>query len=125
MDEPVDLAIPTLPGRSLPATLAFYRRLGFDGTLLAGGTYAILRRGPIELHFFPHPELAPGDCYAGAYLRVSDVESLYRAMSSAGLPLHGIPRITQLEDKPWGLREFAVIDEDGNLLRIGQVIGRG
>jgi hypothetical protein len=27
-----------------------------------------------------------------------------------------------LEDKPWGLREFAVVDPDGNLLRIGQVI---
>jgi len=27
-----------------------------------------------------------------------------------------------LEDKPWGLREFAVIDLDGNLVRIGQII---
>ncbi len=27
-----------------------------------------------------------------------------------------------LEDKPWGMREFAVVDEDGNLLRIGQAI---
>jgi hypothetical protein len=27
-----------------------------------------------------------------------------------------------LEDKPWGLREFAVVDPDGNLLRIGQLI---
>ena len=29
-----------------------------------------------------------------------------------------------LEDKPWGLREFAILDPDGNLLRIGQVISR-
>jgi hypothetical protein len=29
-----------------------------------------------------------------------------------------------LEDKPWGLREFAVVDLDGNQLRIGQVIPR-
>lgn len=27
-----------------------------------------------------------------------------------------------LEDEPWGLREFAVVDPDGSLLRIGQVI---
>ena len=27
-----------------------------------------------------------------------------------------------VEDKPWGLREFALIDLDGNLLRIGQII---
>jgi hypothetical protein len=25
-----------------------------------------------------------------------------------------------IEDKPWGMREFAVVDEDGNLLRVGQ-----
>jgi hypothetical protein len=29
-----------------------------------------------------------------------------------------------LEDKPWGLREFAILDPDGNLLRIGQAISR-
>jgi len=27
-----------------------------------------------------------------------------------------------LEDKPWGLREFAVVDPDGNLLRVGPMI---
>ena len=27
-----------------------------------------------------------------------------------------------LEDKPWGLREFAIGDPDGNLLRIGQIL---
>ena len=27
-----------------------------------------------------------------------------------------------LDVKPWGMREFAVIDEDGNQLRIGQVL---
>jgi len=44
-----DRAIPTLPGRSLPATLAFYERLGFEGELLADGTYLIVERGSIEL----------------------------------------------------------------------------
>ena len=32
----------------------------------------------------------------------------------------GIPRITALEDQPWGMREFALVDPDGNLLRVGQ-----
>lgn len=27
-----------------------------------------------------------------------------------------------LERKPWGMLEFAVVDPDGNLLRIGQVL---
>jgi hypothetical protein len=28
----------------------------------------------------------------------------------------------RLQDKPWGMREFAVVDPDGNLVRIGQVL---
>jgi catechol 2,3-dioxygenase-like lactoylglutathione lyase family enzyme len=117
-----DRAIPTLPGRSLPATLAFYERLGFEGELLADGTYLIVERGSIELHFFPHPDLVPAESAFGAYIRVQDVETLYRAFAQAQLPRTGIPRMDRLEDKPWGMREFAVIDPDGSLLRIGQVI---
>jgi 2-iminoacetate synthase ThiH len=36
-----------------------------------------------------------------------------------------LERITDLEDKPWGLREFALLDIDHNLLRIGQPLGSG
>lgn len=122
--EPTDLAIPTLPCRSVPDAVAFYRRLGFvGGAHAANAAYAIVRRGSIELHFFTHRELVPAESSAGCYLRVGDVESVYRAFASSRLPRTGIPRMDALEDKPWGLREFAVVDPDGNLLRIGQVIG--
>ena len=118
-----DLAIPTLPSRSLPATLAFYERLGFAGQLLgADDSYGIVRRGDVELHFFPHPELRPAECYAGSYVRVADVRALYGAFQTAALPVKGIPRMEPLAAKPWGMLEFAVVDEDGNLLRIGQVL---
>ncbi|MFU1921534.1 class I tRNA ligase family protein, partial [Klebsiella pneumoniae] len=40
--------------------------------------------------------------------------------AALGLGGQGIPRITVLEDQPWGMREFALIDPDGNLLRVGQ-----
>ena len=120
---PSDLVIPILPGRSLPATLAFYARLGFGGRLLGeGDSYAIVRRGEVELHFFPHPALNPAELHAGCYIRVADAHAWYRAFQAAGLPSRGIPRMDALGDKPWGMREFAVVDEDGNLLRIGQVI---
>ena len=38
-----------------------------------------------------------------------------------GLPKRGIPRMDGIDYKPWGMRELAVFDEDGNLLRVGQV----
>jgi catechol 2,3-dioxygenase-like lactoylglutathione lyase family enzyme len=117
-----DIAIPILPSRSLSDMLAFYRRLGFDGEIHSHGDYAILRRGTVELHFFAHTELQPAESHAGCYLRVADVESVYRAFAAAQLPREGIPRQDALEDKPWGMREFAVVDPDGNLLRIGQTL---
>lgn len=118
---PRDLAIPILPSRSLAATLAFYARLGFEGEIVGEG-YAILTRGDVELHFFAHPALVPADSWAGCYVRVADVAPLYRDFQAAQLPARGIPRMDVLADKPWGLREFAVVDEDGNLMRIGQVL---
>jgi catechol 2,3-dioxygenase-like lactoylglutathione lyase family enzyme len=118
-----DIAIPTLPSRSVSDTLAFYRRLGFDGKIPgAGDSYAILRRGTVELHFFTHKELRPAESSAGCYVRVSDVESIYQAFAEAKLPRKGIPRQDALEDKAWGMREFAIVDPDGNLLRIGQTL---
>jgi catechol 2,3-dioxygenase-like lactoylglutathione lyase family enzyme len=120
---PNDLAIPILPSRSLPSTLAFFARLGFEGEILGeGDAYAILTRGDLELHFVLHAALVPAESWAGCYLRVADVESLYKAFSAAGLPRRGIPRMDAIENKPWGMREFAIVDEDGNLLRVGQVL---
>ncbi len=116
-------AIPILPSRSIAATVAFYHRLGFEGGAHEfDSDYAIFHRGEVELHFFKHPTLSPEACYAGCYIRVSDVQSFYQAFASSQLPRTGIPRMDPVEDKPWGLREFALIDLDGNLLRIGQII---
>jgi catechol 2,3-dioxygenase-like lactoylglutathione lyase family enzyme len=116
-----DIAIPTLPCKSVKDTLLFFQRLGFEGKLWGEPpAYAILTRGPVELHFFAHKELQPAQSHAGCYIRVSDVESICRAFASAGLPATGIPRQDPLAVKPWGMKEFAIVDPDGNLLRIGQ-----
>lgn len=116
-----DRAIPTLPSRSIPATVAFYERLGFSASLPGGGgAYAVLTRGTVEIHFFGHPDLDPAVSSAGCYVRVGDADGLYAELEPAELPTHGIPRMDAPATRPWGMREFAVVDPDGNLLRIGQ-----
>lgn len=122
MQDP-DIAIPQLPTRSMDRTAAFYRRLGFAFEVVSpNGDYAIAQLGSLEVHFFLHQSLVPEQSSFGCYFRVGDVARLYTAFSRAGLPVAGIPRITALESKPWGMREFAIIDEDGSLIRIGQVL---
>lgn len=118
-----DRAIPVLPSRSVDDTVHFYQRLGFTAKVWgAPYQYAILCRGTLELHFFTHPELRPAESCAGCYLRVANVQDIYDAFTSASLPPKGIPRRDALETKPWGMREFAVVDPDGNLIRIGQIL---
>jgi catechol 2,3-dioxygenase-like lactoylglutathione lyase family enzyme len=118
-----DLAIPTLPSRSLDVTVAFYKRLGFEGGVHEfNNSYAILRRDSVEIHFFRHEALIPEQSSSGCYVRVLDVDSVYSAFSTSELPKSGIPRMDSLQDKPWGLREFAIVDPDGNLLRIGELL---
>jgi hypothetical protein len=117
------MAIPLLPSRSMAKTLAFYQRLGFTGRILGeGNAYAILERGSVEIHFFLHEDLVPAESAFGCYIRVLDVEPIHREMATAQLPQRGIPRMDALAIKPWGMKEFAVVDEDGSLLRIGQVV---
>jgi len=121
------IAIPILPSRDLDETRGFYERLGFRA---AGwwprefGGYAILVRGDISVHFFRFDEISPAENYAQCYWRVRDVDALYAECRSAGLPRSGIPRLDPVEDRPWGMREFAIVDPSGNLIRVGQEIGR-
>ena len=116
------LAIPILPSRSVQQTCDFYRQLGFEGKTWASYQYAILTRGTIEIHFFTDVKLDPASSSAGCYIRVKHVDAIYRSFENALLPRSGIPRMDRLEDKPWGMREFAIVDPDGNLIRIGQPI---
>jgi catechol 2,3-dioxygenase-like lactoylglutathione lyase family enzyme len=119
----VDLAFPVLPSRDIAATQAYYAGLGFDtrGRWDDLG-YLIVRRGMIELHFFSNPALDRFRSDHGCYLRVGDIAAFAGAIAALGLAADGVPRFHPVEDKPWGMRECALVDPDGNLLRFGQEI---
>jgi catechol 2,3-dioxygenase-like lactoylglutathione lyase family enzyme len=120
----VDVAIPTLPARDLEETIAFYGQFGFKAVFRHPDPegYVILRRGALELHFFRWPELNPESTYAGVYIRVSDVEKLYQEIAAARLPARGIPSLGGIEKKWYKMREFSLVDPNGNLLRVGEQI---
>ena len=119
------IAIPILPARDLDETRKFYERLGFHA---AGwwphefGGYAILRKGDLSVHFFAFDDIEPLDNYAQCYWRVNDADALYNECRAAGLPHSGTPRLTDIEDRDWGMREFSFVDPNGNLVRIGHEI---
>ncbi|MGB2568829.1 bleomycin resistance protein [Micromonospora citrea] len=123
--------IPILPTRSINDTLHFYRALGFEVTYRQErpNTYASIRRGGIELHFFVLKDLQPADNWGTCYVTTSDVDGLYDAFTAGmkGLlgkvPTRGVPRINPLKDMPfYGVRQFIVVDPAGNYIRIGQPV---
>lgn len=121
---PSDQAIPILLSRDIPKSVDFYQKLGFESRYPINATtdYVILCRGSLEIHLSFFPEIVPSESHLACYLRVAQVDELFQAFQTLKLPVEGIPRLGLLEDKPWGMREFYVVDPDGNLLKIGQVI---
>jgi catechol 2,3-dioxygenase-like lactoylglutathione lyase family enzyme len=114
---------PILPSRELAATAAFYERLGFSQSGLWPDEYLIVMRGEVGLHFFFAPDVDPFASIAGCYLYVADADALFAEFARLGLPGSGIPRLQgPPHDSDYGLREFALVDPDGNLLRIGSFI---
>jgi catechol 2,3-dioxygenase-like lactoylglutathione lyase family enzyme len=113
-----DRSIPNLPSRDLAATSEFYGRLGFREHYRDDG-WMILRRGDLQLEFFPHPGLSASDNWFSCGLRVKDLESLHEAFRDAGVPTkrRGRPNLQGITEQPWG-RIATLLDPDGNLLRL-------
>lgn len=62
-----------------------------------------------------HADLDPRTSISACYLYVSDADALHAAWQAAGVE----GRLTSPKNSLYGLREFAYIDPDGNLLRVG------
>ena len=110
---------PKLPMRDKAATKAYYTgTLGF-GPVGEYDDYLIVRREGIEIHFFEFKALVPAENYGQVYIRTSDVDGLYHSFCDAGIAIH--PN-GHLLTKPWGQREFSLLDPDNNLLTFGQAV---
>lgn len=103
-------AIPKLASLDIERSVAFYEQFGFT-RVAVHPTLALLSRGPIELHFWltSDPTIPQTN---GARVNVSAVDSLYDEFLLRGVIHPNDP----LGDKPWGMREFSILDIDGNVL---------
>ena len=111
---------PKLPMRSKATTLAYYKQLGFRpiGQQDYPG-YLMLQNEGVEIHFFEHATLQPADNYGQVYIRCQHIESLYQQWIAAGVAIH--PN-GALATKPWGQKEFSLLDPDNNLLTFGEAV---
>jgi len=112
---------PKLPMRDKNSTRNFYiDQLGFKNAGTGDYTdYLILQKDQIELHFFEFKALNPKENYGQVYIRVSNIGKYYQTVLDNKVRIH--PN-GQLDLKPWGQKEFSVLDPDHNLLTFGESI---
>jgi catechol 2,3-dioxygenase-like lactoylglutathione lyase family enzyme len=110
---------PKLPMRDKTLTKDFYiNNLNFE----LGGeydAYLIFEKDNIEIHFFEFKDLNSKENYGQVYIRTNDIDKLYQTFLENKVQIH--PN-GALEIKPWGQKEFALLDPDNNLLTFGQDI---
>jgi hypothetical protein len=113
--------VPKLPMSDKAITRNFYlTQLGFKDIGAADyDGYLLVKRDHVEIHFFEFKALDPKENYGQVYIRTDDIDVLYQSMLDNKTAIHPGG---QLQTKPWGQKEFAMLDPDNNLLTFGQSI---
>jgi len=111
---------PKLPMRNKEETKDYYiQQLGFEQI---GSDeypdYLMLKKDHVEIHFFLFHDIDSRENYGMAYFRVLDIEKFYKSLLDSNVEIH--PN-GSLQTKPWGVKEFALLDPVCNLLTFGEL----
>ncbi len=135
MSNPVlNAAVPVLPVAEIQKACTFYRdRLGFLIDHAEEG-YAVLHRDGVEIHLWcasdeswKDRKASPVESGAESFLAgtascrvlVTNIDAFHDEMEKSGV----VHPNGHLGDKHYGLREFAVLDRDGNLITFFSPLG--
>ena len=129
-------AIPALPTTDLVAATAFYRDVLEFQVWYSDSTFVSLERSDVEINLWLaydnswKQRSASAGVRSGAEsflggtgscrIRVTAISALYQQL----VPLQIVHPNGKLETKPWGNKEFAVRDSDGNLITFFEIIER-
>jgi catechol 2,3-dioxygenase-like lactoylglutathione lyase family enzyme len=110
-------AVPILASLNEEASVKFYtENLGFTFHSSWDG-YLIFSRDGVNIHMWPtkDPEIPKA---TSCYVNVTEVDKLYAELKEKGI----IHPNGDLTDMPWGMRQFSILDNDGNIIHFGEDI---
>jgi len=112
---------PVVPVRNLTAALERYGRLGFSVRAYGHGTgYGYADRDSVSIHLSEWNEHDPTRTGSVVYLYVSDADAVHAEWADAQVE----GRLGDPRDTDYGMREFAYVDPDGTLHRVGSPLSR-
>lgn len=107
-------ATPILAFLDKEKTISFYTKLRFECNAEWDG-YLMFRRDQINLHLWLcDNENIPKN--TGCYINVDEIDALYQEC----LDLNIVHPNGKLENKPWEMRQFSILDNSGNIIHFGQ-----
>ncbi len=111
-------ASPVLAALNVAETVAFYeQKLGFT-TAYNDGDYLIFKRPDVMLHLSKYDQFTPETNPFTCYIYVENIEPLYAEYQAAGV----VHPNGALETKPWKIKEFAILDLNGNCIKFGELV---
>ena len=115
----LEAAVPILSVTDLSQALEYYERvLGFQVAWRWGEPPRLISicRDRVEVNLSQSSEGKPG--VSKVYFQMAGVDAYYSHVSTSGAKV-----VIPLADRPYGMRDFRVIDPGGNELSFGEAIG--
>ncbi len=111
-----NFAVPTLPMHNSAETRKFYEQLGFicAHEQAPPDSFLFMMRDGVQIQFFEAPFIDGTIRDHTCYIYVDDLDGTYQSFKLAG-----VGKLMPIEQKPWGVPEFVLIDDNGNMLRVG------
>lgn len=110
----LEKSCPVLASLNLDETINFYASIGFEKVYL-DSNYAIIKRDHVMIHFWKcndriHPE------HTSCYIYVTEIDKLHEEIES----IKAVHPNGKLHNTDYGIREFAMLDIHGNMIRFGE-----
>lgn len=111
--------VPKLPMRCQEKTLHYYESIGFKRFADVYEDYLMLEKDQLQIHFFKFENLIPSENYGQIYIRTNAIDTFYHTLIEKKIDIH--PN-GHLHLKPWGTKEFSLLDPDQNLITFGEMV---
>ena len=103
-------------GPDLDALLGFYLAIGFELERRTGD-FAVVHWQGTRLFLAGNPDAPVSECWRSLRILVADVNAMWDKANRLQLRIG-----TVIDDRPYGLRDFVIVDPAGFGLRFAQVL---